>query len=218
MNSSHAWIVSVTALGIAALSCSAVSAQNTPEANPAAVPPGVGAPPGAAQPSAAIPGTTGDEDHGRIDRAATQRFINEAANANLGEIAEAHYALEHSRSPEVKAFAQKMIHDHTAANDRLTMIAMAHGYGTPLGPSQQDQASLQRLEQDHGRRFNSAYSRTQERDHREVIAMFRRAEQDPRIAPAVREFARKTLPVLEDHLHMANQLVATEAGGNRSAG
>ena len=104
------------------------------------------------------------------------------------------------------------------ASQQLARIAMAQGYAAPVAPSHRDEASLKRLEQAHGRRFDTEYSRAQASDHREVISKFRRAEQDPRIAPAVREFARQTLPVLEDHLHMANQLVATEAGGNRSSG
>jgi putative membrane protein len=216
MNSTHAWVAGAAALGIAALGCGAVSAQTTAEPNPAQVTPSTGVSSAVAEPSAATPRTDGDS--GRVDRAATQRFVNEAADANLAEIAAGHYAVEHSQSPEVNQFAQKMIHDHTVANDQLTMIAMAHGYGIPLAPSQRDEVSLKRLEQVHGRRFNADYSKAQESDHREVISMFRRAAQDPSIAPQVRQFAQQALPQLQDHLHMANQLVAAEAGGNRSAG
>lgn len=215
MNRTYPWVAGAAALGVAALGCGAVSAQTTAEPNPAQVTPGSGVSPAVAEPSAATPDSAGN---GRVDRAATQRFINEAADADLAEIAEARYAVDHSQSPEVKEFAQKMIHDHTMANDQLTMIAMAHGYATPLAPSHRDEASLHRLEQAHGKRFNADYSRAQESDHREVISMFRRAAQDPGIAPQVRHFAQQTLPTLQDHLRMANQLVAAEAGGNRSAG
>ncbi|HEY7929388.1 MAG TPA: DUF4142 domain-containing protein [Steroidobacteraceae bacterium] len=217
MNRTHAWVAGA-ALSVAALGCSAVFAQTAPEANPGTVPRSTAAPPAAAEPSAATPGTAGNEDTGRVDRSATQRFINEAADSNLTEIAESRYAIAHSQSPEVKQFAQKMIHDHTMANDQLTMIAMAHGYGVPVAPSRHDELSLHRLEQAQGKRFNADYSTAQESDHREVITQFRRAAQDPRIAPPVRQFAQQTLPVLQDHLHMANQLVATEGGGNRPAG
>ena len=219
MNRSYAWVSGVAALGLAALGCTAAMAQNTPEANPAGVPPGTAAgSPQVAQPSAATPGTIGNEEQGRVDRAATQRFIDEAVHANLAEIAAGRYAAAHSQNPQVQQFAQKMIHDHAVANDRLTMIARAHGYATPLAPSHPDAASLQRLKQSHGRRFNADYARAQERDHTEVISLFRRAEQDARIAPAVRHFANQTLPILQDHLHMANQLVASEAGANHAAG
>ena len=111
-----------------------------------------------------------------------------------------------------------MIHDHKTANDRLTRIAMAHGYAMPVAPSRRDDESLRVLGRAHGQRFNADYSQAQQSDHREVIGVFRRAAQDPRIAPQVRQFAQQSLPVLQDHLRMANQLVATEASGNRSAG
>jgi putative membrane protein len=218
MDRSHAWVAGAVALSVAALGCGAAFAQTTADPNPGAVERSTGAPPAAAEPSAATPGTAGNEDSGRVDRAATQKFINQAAEAGLAEVAEGHYAVDHSQSPEVKQLAQKMIEDHTRANDQLTMIAMAHGYSVPLAPDHHDEASLHKLMQAHGRRFNVDYSKAQASDHREVVSMFRRAAQDPRIAPQVREFAQMTLPILQDHLHMANQLVATESGGNHSAG
>jgi len=218
MNSRHAWAALAAAMGIAALSCNAVFAQTVAEPNPAAVPPGIGASPSAAEPSAATPGTVGNALTGQVDRALTQRFINEAADANLAEIAEARYAMAHSHSPMVMQFARKMLHDHTMANHQLMMIAMAHGYAIPLAPSRRDDESLRLLGRAHGQRFNAEYSKAQERDHREVLGVFRRAAQNARIAPQVRQFAQQSLPVLQDHLHMANQLVATEASGNHSAG
>lgn len=217
MNRTPAWATGAAALSIAVLGCNAVFAQNVAEPNPAAVPPSIGASPTAGEPSAATPGTTGSEDTG-VDRAVTQRFISEAADANLAEIAEARYAVAHSHSPQVKQFAQKMLHDHTRANEQLTMIARAHGYAVPVAPSRHDTESLSLLARAHGQRFNADYSRAEASDHRKVISMFRRAAQDARIGREVRQFAQQSLPELQDHLHMANQLVATEGSGNRSAG
>lgn len=212
MHSIHRGVTAgVIAACIAALGCGAVWAQST-----ASTPRGSSAN-DAAAPSAATPGLEAGAPAG-VSRTRTQQFIDEAGYANRAEIAEANYAIAHTNSDLVKQFAQKMIADHTKANDQLTMIAMAQGYTTPLGVSHEDRASMARLELDHGRQFNAAYSRAQANDHREVVAMFKRAEQDPRIAPAVRNFARMTLPVLEDHLRMANQLVASQAAGNRTSG
>jgi putative membrane protein len=111
-----------------------------------------------------------------------------------------------------------MVHDHTDANNKLTMIAMAHGYSTPLQAGDAAQAALQRFQHQRGQRLNTAYSSAQEQNHREVISVFRRTAQNPRIAPELRQFAVQMLPALQDHLNMANQLVATEGGGNHSSG
>lgn len=201
----------VIAVCIAALGCGAVMAQSgssTPAGSSAN---------NAAAPSAATPGLEAGAPAG-VSRSETQKFINVVGDSNRAEIAEAHYAIAHTQSDLVKQFAQKMIADHTHANDQLTTIAMASGYTTPLGVSQEDRALMARLELNRGPQFNTAYSRAQAADHREAVAVFKRAEQNPRIAPALRNFARMTLPVLEDHLRMANQLVASQAGGNRSSG
>jgi len=111
-----------------------------------------------------------------------------------------------------------MIHDHSMAEQQLEQIASTEGHAVPSTVSASDHAQMLRLQRNHGSRFNAAYSTAQERDHREVIAIFRQAEQDPRIAPALRRYARMTLPTLMEHLHMANQLMASGAGENRSAG
>ncbi len=211
------------ALCTAALGCGAVMAQPTGATNPASpdsatAPSNAATSNNAAAPSAATPGLGRGGVNPGVSRTDTQTFINEAAYANLAEMAAARYAIAHSRSPLVKQFAQKMLHDHTKANDQLTTIAMAQGYTTPLGVSRQDRADLSRIEQRHGQPFNAAYSRSQEHAHQQVVALFKRAEQDPRIAPAVRNFAGMSLPMLQDHLNMSNQLVASEAGGNRRAG
>lgn len=214
MHSIHrAVIAGAITVCAAVLGCGAVMAQGqsdsaTPAGSPAK---------DAAAPSAATPGLEAGAPAG-VSRTETQKFINEVGYANRAEIALAHYAIMHTHSDLVKQFAQKMIADHTQANDRLTTIAMAHGYTTPLGVSREDRGALARLELNQGREFNAAYSRTQAGNQGEAVAMFKRAEQDPRIAPAVRGFARMRLPVLEDHLRMANQLVASQAQGNRSSG
>jgi putative membrane protein len=218
MSRSHAWVAGAAALSLAALGCGAAFAQSAAESNPGAVPRTTGAPPDAAEPSAATAGTAGNEATGRVDRSATQQFISQATASNLAEIAEARYALSYSQSAEVKQFAQTMIADHTRANDQLDMIAMAHGYATTVAQSRQDELSLHKLMQAHGKRFDADYSKAQASDHREVISLFRRAAQNPNIAPQVRRFAQMALPTLQDHLNMANQLVATEAGDNHSAG
>jgi putative membrane protein len=214
----HTLTVAAIAACVAAFGCGAVMAQSAGVPNPAE--PSAATGPGSpAEPSAATPGLEGRASvKPGASRMATQTFIDEAVYANRAEIAAARYAIAHTQSDLVKQFAQTMLHDHTQANDQLTTIAMAHGYTTPLGVSQHDRADMARLEQNRGQQFNAAYSQAQDRAHREAVAIFRRAEQDARIAPAVREFARSTLPALEDHLRMANQLVASQAAGNRSSG
>lgn len=63
-------------------------------------------------------------------------------------------------------------------------------------------AARQRLMGLKGSAFDAAYARDMVKDHQQDVAEFRkeaRAGQDP----ALKAFARKTLPVLQQHLQMA---------------
>ncbi|MGH8140989.1 MAG: DUF4142 domain-containing protein [Steroidobacteraceae bacterium] len=207
---------------IAALGCTAASAQalggpNGPQNAPS--PPSVtGATGHTDEPTAATPGTSAARVRGGIDRQVSQAFITRTANAGQVEIDTARYALAHSNSADIKQFARRMIADHTKANGELKQIAAHDGYSAPTGLDTADQEALAQLEFKHGAAFEAAYASSQDRAHMEVVAQFKRAEQDHRLDPAVRRFAQMTLPVLEDHLQMANQLVASHAEGSRSAG
>src|SRR5690606_1486471 len=53
----------------------------------------------------------------------TVDFINEATAKGLAEIETGRMALDKSTAPDVKAFAQQMIDDHTHANHMLADIA-----------------------------------------------------------------------------------------------
>ena len=49
-------------------------------------------------------------------------FVHDVASKNMAEIELSRMALDKSASPEVKAFAQMMIHDHGAAEDKLKSV------------------------------------------------------------------------------------------------
>jgi putative membrane protein len=60
-------------------------------------------------------------------------FVHDVASKNLAEIELSHMALQKSTSPEIKAFAQMMIHDHGAAADKLkTVVSGAIDWPTQL--------------------------------------------------------------------------------------
>jgi len=155
---------------------------------------------------------------GQVNREATQTFVMQAAQANRAEIEEGKYVMDHTSNQTVKDFAEKMVSDHTTALDQLKQIASSDGYTMPNGVDSKDQAALDSLKQKQGARMNMAYSSDQEKDHREVISKFEAAAQNRQIAPAVRDYARISLPLLKEHLRMAQQLVASESSGHRKTG
>jgi putative membrane protein len=213
MKTSHL-ICSLAAAGaMVALSCGTASAQTPTNADTVHSSAASG---GAAADRTASPG--GAMAQGEVSRDATQAFVTQAAQANRAEVEEAKYIMDHTKSQAVKDFAQRMISDHTTALDQLKQIASTDGYRVPNGVDPKDKESMDSLKHDKGGRMNMAYSSDQEKDHRETISKFEQAAQNRAIAPVVRDYARTTLPVLKEHLRMAQQLVASESKGNHKAG
>ena len=205
MKSLHFSIDLAAASALMVLACGAASAQ--PPTNGARV-----------SPTSTTGGARSAAAAGQVDRDATQAFVKQAGQANRAEIEEAKYVMDHTQSQSVKDFAQKMISDHTMALDQLKQIASTGGYEVPNNVDAKDKASMEKLKLKTGARMNMAYSSDQEKDHRAVISKFEEAAQNHQIAPAVREYARTTLPTLKEHLRMAQQLVASESQGNRKTG
>src|SRR5690606_5955733 len=59
----------------------------------------------------------------RNDPVSAQDFVEEASAKGIAEIEVGRLALEKSTSQEVKTFAQRMIDDHTKANEKLAALA-----------------------------------------------------------------------------------------------
>lgn len=165
---------------------------------------------------ASSPATNGELPGGSAQQAPSQQFLDEAAYANRAEIQEGRYVVNHASSSAVRAFAKRMIRDHTRALDQLREVASHGGLKIPAGLSNSDQRAFETLTAASGPRLDETYARSQEQDHEELIRQFRAAESSPELLPALRDYARRTLPTLRQHLRLARHLVEAEA--NRATG
>lgn len=114
-------------------------------------------------------------------------------------------ALEDGTSSEVKNFAEKMIKDHTAANEDLKEIATKKRLGTSDAPDAMNKAKAMILELREGENFDHAYARNQVNAHEQVIELYREASNDLK-DEELKAYAKEKLPTLEEHLKMARQL------------
>ena len=137
-------------------------------------------------------------------------FAKKAAQGGLAEVAMGKLAESHAQAADVKAFGQKMVQDHSAANDKLKTAAEQEHIQLPTQPSPKDQRTINHLSSLHGQAFDTAYAQTMLKDHRKDIAEFKQEAQHGGSSP-VQSFAKATLPTLEEHLQMAQQL-PTAAG------
>jgi putative membrane protein len=119
------------------------------------------------------------------------------AEVELGQM-----AAEKASSPEVKDFGQRMVKDHSRANDQLKQIATQKGVTLPSSPSAKDEATKKRLSKLSGSAFDQAYMQDMLKDHKADIAAFEKESTSGR-DPDVKQFASQTLPTLKDHLRQA---------------
>lgn len=138
-------------------------------------------------------------------------FVDEASAKGLAEIETGKMALRKGTSQQVKDFAQKMIDDHTAANRELAAIAKGKDLDVADDAELMNQAKAFILKQRDGESFDRAYANNQVVAHEQTIELFREARTDLR-DPELKAFVEKTLPKLERHLRMAQDLArATSA-------
>jgi putative membrane protein len=139
--------------------------------------------------------------------ASDQQFMQKAAQGGMAEVQLGQLAQQNAQSPEVKAFGERMVRDHSKANDELKQLASQQGVTLPSAPDEKDQATAQRLSQLHGAAFDKAYMQDMVQDHHKDIADFKKetSAKDPQL----RQWVVKTLPVLESHLREAEKVAPT---------
>jgi putative membrane protein len=136
---------------------------------------------------------------------ADREFAMKAASGGLAEVQAAQLAEQRAASPQIKQFAQRMITDHTAANTELQQIAKQANISLPAQPTGKDAAEGQKLRGVTGTAFDQAYAQGQLQDHRETAELFQK-EASSGQDPALKAFAQKTLPILQQHLQMVEAL------------
>src|SRR5436305_10378664 len=133
---------------------------------------------------------------------ADQTFVTKAAHGGLAEVKLGTLATQKAENPDVKAFGQQMVDDHSKANDELKQLASGKGITLPTDIDAKDQATYDHLSKLSGAAFDRAYMQHMVADHRTDVAEFRHESQSGGDSD-VKAWAAKTLPTLEHHLQMA---------------
>ncbi|MEO8296896.1 MAG: DUF4142 domain-containing protein [Burkholderiales bacterium] len=133
-------------------------------------------------------------------------FMKQAAQNGQLEVQGSQLALGKTSTAEVKAFAQQMVTDHTAAGDELKALAGAKGVKLSAEPSLMQKAKLKLLGARDGAGFDKHYvDDIGISAHQDTIKLFRKVAEQSGDAD-IKAFASKTLPTLEHHLSMARAL------------
>ena len=137
--------------------------------------------------------------------AADQTFVKKAAQGGMAEVELGKLATQKASSEDVKKFGQRMVDDHTKANDQLKQIAGNKGVTLPTDLDSKDQALKDRLSKLDGDKFDQAYMKNMVRDHTKDVSEFRKESTSGKDSD-LKSFASQTLPTLEDHLKEAKNI------------
>jgi putative membrane protein len=136
---------------------------------------------------------------------ADRDFMMNAAHGGLAEVQTGNIAAQQAEDAKVKSFGERMVKDHSQANDKLMALAQSKGVQLPTTPSGKDERTMKHLQSLSGTDFDKAYSDDMVKDHKADIREFQRAAQNA-TDPDVKAFAKETLPTLRHHLAMAEAL------------
>ena len=144
-----------------------------------------------------------------------RKFVMMAAQGSKAEVELGQLAQQKASDPQVKQFGQRMVDDHTKALDQLKKVASEEQLNLPDQPEAKEQKEKDRLSSMSGADFDKAYMQHMVKDHKKDVSEFQKAASSAS-DPEVKNFAQSTLPTLQEHLQLAQQ-IAPKVGATSSA-
>ncbi|MFL5257874.1 MAG: DUF4142 domain-containing protein [Rhodopila sp.] len=146
---------------------------------------------------------------------ADRQFVAQASSGNLAEIAEGKIAVSNSDNAGVQVFGQWMAANHIVVGTSLNDIAKQLGVSINNTLTPQQAQEIQNLRSQSGAAFDQLYAQGQVADHQQTLALFQQEATNGGNA-ALKSLAQQAIPILQQHLAGAQQLVS--GIGNSSAG
>ena len=136
----------------------------------------------------------------------TEDFVKEVSMSDFFEIESSKVALQNG-SAATKAFAQQMIEAHEKTTSELKALIESGKVkaAAATGMSDAQKTSIDELKGLSGKEFDEAYQADQEDAHEDAVDVFKRYGSEGDNAD-LKAWAAATLPALEHHLKMAEDL------------
>jgi len=134
-------------------------------------------------------------------------FMNDAAAGGMAEVELGKLAASKAQNAEVKAFAQKMIDDHSKAGEDLKNLAAQKKVTLPPDVLPTHKEVMNKLSKLSGADFDREYVKAMVEAHEKDVTAFNSVANTATDAD-VKAFAAKTLPTLKMHLEMIKEMAA----------
>lgn len=141
--------------------------------------------------------------YGHISRD-DRRFLRQAVSVAAMEVTLSQLALKTSATALVQYMAKRIVDDCTQVNRKLVSLAWRYRVNVSAEPGPEAQQRARQLRALRGSAFDQAYDEVIVHDHRKAIDLFNAAAQSAN--PEIRGLAKATLPTLDLHLKLAQEL------------
>lgn len=135
-------------------------------------------------------------------------FLEQAAENSHAEVSAGRLALTKARDPKVRDFAQRMVDEHTRANEDLRTLASARQYEIPTEPSMAQKGREMVIANLGDETFDRRYlNQMGVEAYRASIPLYEKTARESR-DPEVKAFASRQLPAMRQHMQDAQTLKA----------
>lgn len=134
-----------------------------------------------------------------------KEFVSNAGMSSLAEVQMGTLGVQKATHADVKAFAQRLVTDHTKANGELQQLATTKGLALPTELDGDHKSGLGHLNGLSGAEFDKAYMQHMVEGHEKTVADFDKASQNAG-DPDLKGWAGQILPTLQDHLRQAKDI------------
>jgi putative membrane protein len=132
-------------------------------------------------------------------------FAQMACCLNLTEIKLGRMAASKAKDADVKAFAERTVRDHMAAQEALKDACKGAKAECPAEQTKDGKEACAKCEKHSGKEFDREYVAFQMKCHEKAVKALEKAA-DELSSEALREYARKQLPLVKEHREMAKKL------------
>jgi putative membrane protein len=136
-----------------------------------------------------------------------KEFVTKASQGGMAEVSLGQMAAAKANNNDVKEFGNRMVTDHSKANDELKQLAANKGITLPTEPGADEKKTEDALSTKSGKAFDKAYMTDMVKDHEKDVAEFQKESKDAQ-DPELKAWVTRTLPTLQDHLKMAKQVAS----------
>ena len=146
--------------------------------------------------------------------AADKDFLKNAAESSAAQVQLGKLAQDKASSDAVKEFGKKMVEAHTQNSEQLKEAATAMKAQFPTEPSRKAKKNEEKLAKLSGADFDRTYAKMAADEQKQVAKQFERESKNGKV-PAMKEFATKNLPAVQEQQKQAEDLA--KGGGTQAA-